>query len=86
MNPADLHQLFQPAILFLELFHLPGLIRLHTNILFLPSIEGLFADPHLANHLHNRHSQLRLLQHSPICSTENRFFFMQNLPSDFAED
>jgi hypothetical protein len=21
-----------------------------------------------------------------ICSTENRFFFMQNLPSDFAED
>jgi ParB family chromosome partitioning protein len=29
-----------------------------------PSIEGLLADPYLANHLRDRHSQLRLLQHS----------------------
>src|SRR5260370_28302329 len=28
------NQLFQPAVLFLELFHLPSPIRLHTNILF----------------------------------------------------
>ena len=40
------NQLFQSAVLFLELFHLSRLVRLHTNILLLPSIEGLFADPH----------------------------------------
>jgi hypothetical protein len=29
----------QPAVLLLELFHLTGLISLHTNVLLLPSIE-----------------------------------------------
>ena len=30
------NQLFQPAVLFLELFHLPSLIGLHANVLLLP--------------------------------------------------
>ena len=29
------NQLFQPAVLFLELFHLPSLIGLHANVLLL---------------------------------------------------
>jgi hypothetical protein len=29
------NQLFQPAVLFLELFHLPSLIGLHANVLVL---------------------------------------------------
>jgi K+-transporting ATPase KdpA subunit len=57
-------QLLQPAVLLLELFHLTRLIRLHTNVLLLPSVKGLLADPDLADHLRHWHSQLRLLHHS----------------------
>src|SRR4030095_6065663 len=33
------NQLFQPAVLFLQLLHLPSLIGLHANVLLLPSIK-----------------------------------------------
>jgi hypothetical protein len=45
------------------LFHLPSLIGLHANVLLLPSIERLLADPNLANHLRHWRSQIGLLQH-----------------------
>jgi hypothetical protein len=34
-------QLFQPAVLLLELFHLTGLIRLHTNVLDLAPVKRI---------------------------------------------
>jgi hypothetical protein len=58
------NQLLQPAILLLELFHLTGLIRLHPDVLLLPSIERLFTDSNLADYLRHRHAQLCLLQNS----------------------
>jgi hypothetical protein len=66
------NQLFQPAVLFLKLLHLPSLICLHTNILLLPSATGT---PNSA-----------CFNTATICSTEKRFFFTQNPLSDFAED
>jgi hypothetical protein len=61
---ARIGRIFHAAVLFLELFHLPHMVHLQTDILLLPPIEGLFADSRVANHLRQQHFQLRVFQHS----------------------
>jgi hypothetical protein len=52
----------QPRVLFLQLLHLPELIDLQPTVLLLPTVKRLFGNPHLADQLHNRYLQFRLLQ------------------------
>ena len=51
-------------ILLLQLRHLPDLVDFQARILSLPTIERLFADPGLPDHLRHRNTYLCLHQHS----------------------
>ena len=69
VNPAarpghlvEAHSTFQPRIFFAHLLQLPDLIDLQTTVLFLPSVERLFRYSYLPDQLHNRYTQLCLLQ------------------------
>jgi len=56
------HQLFQPAVLVLELPELLDLARRHLAEPFLPPVPGLLADPKLPTDLHHRGAVIHLLQ------------------------
>jgi len=56
-------QPLQPAVLVLQLPHLPDLVRLQAYVLLLPAIERRFADPCLADQCGYRYSNLGPLQH-----------------------
>jgi hypothetical protein len=68
------NQLFQPALLFLKLLHLPGLIGLRANLLLLPSIEGLLAESPPPQTLPALPASAR-----PQSAPPEKRFFMQNL-------
>ena len=53
----------EPCVLILELLELANLISLQSLVLFLPAIQRLLRDSHLADQLRHRHAQLSLLQH-----------------------
>jgi len=56
------HKLLQPPVLVPKLHHLPNLIYFQTHVLRIPPAKSLLADPHLADQLPYRHSNLGLLQ------------------------
>jgi hypothetical protein len=72
--------------LFLELFHLPGLVHLHADILLVPTIAVYSLIPTLRISSATSTPNAACFSTAAICSTENRFFFRKNLPPDFAED
>ena len=55
-------QLFQVAVLVLELLQPPQLTHAEPAIELLPTIERLLRDPHPTDHLGHRRPRLRLLQ------------------------
>lgn len=69
-------ELLQAAVLVLQLFHLPDLVRFRADILLLPAVERLFADPRLCDHVRDKHSHFCPLQNTTICATEQRSFFI----------
>jgi hypothetical protein len=58
-----------------------------TNVLRLPPVERLLADPDFPDQLHDWHSDFGLLQHAnDLLHPESLPLHQQNLLSDFAED
>jgi hypothetical protein len=55
------YQLLQPGVLFLELLELTILVDLQPDVLFLPSIKGLFGNSHPPDQLSERNSRFCLL-------------------------
>jgi hypothetical protein len=72
-------QLLQPAVLLLELLHLTGLIGLYPHELFLPWVEGRFADPTFRITSTSGTPSSACFSTATISPIEKRFFFMQNL-------
>jgi hypothetical protein len=57
------YRLLQSAVFSLELFHLTSLIRLHTNVLLLPSVNGLLTGPlglHRQEYIRGSYSSYRI--------------------------
>jgi hypothetical protein len=83
------NQLLQPHVLFLQHLHLTDLIHFQANVLGLPSVKGLLADPSLPDQLNHRNSNFGLLQHSnDLLQTESLLHqqILHLLRLGFAED
>jgi hypothetical protein len=57
------HALLQTRVFLLQLLHLANPINFQTNVLRIPPVECLFADPGLPDHFHYWYSHLGLLQY-----------------------
>jgi hypothetical protein len=69
--------LLQAAVLVPQLLHLADLVGLQADVLLLPAIERLFADPRLAVHSATE-TPISAFKIPTICSTEKRFFLSQS--------
>ena len=66
---------FSSRILLAELLQLAGFARQHATVDFLPAVERLLGDPHLAAQVTDRRAGSACFNTVVICSTEKRFFF-----------
>ena len=70
----------QPIVFVLELPQAAQLTHTQVRVLFLPGVEGGFADPELAAHITDRCSGVGLAQRVGDCSSENFDRFIGPLP------
>lgn len=55
------YHLLQPSVLYLQLLQLTNLVNIQPNLLFLPSIKGLFENSNPPDQLSERNPRFGLL-------------------------
>jgi hypothetical protein len=69
-------QSVQPAVLVLQLLHLPDLVGVQPNVLLLPAVKRLLTDPTFRISSATGTPISACFNTPTICSTEKRFFFI----------